>query len=38
MTSISVPEPVMSLAIAPKARDSSANFSKAINRRAASCH
>ncbi|PRW60865.1 elongation factor G- mitochondrial isoform A [Chlorella sorokiniana] len=32
MTSISVPEPVMSLAVAPKARDQSANFSKALNR------
>jgi len=32
MTSMSVPEPVMSLAVAPKARDQSANFSKALNR------
>ena len=32
MTSISVPEPVMSLAVAPRARDQSANFSKALNR------
>ena len=32
MTSMSVPEPVMTLAIAPKARDQSANFSKALNR------
>lgn len=32
MTSISVPDPVMSLAVAPKARDQSANFSKALNR------
>ncbi|KAL6771325.1 hypothetical protein ACKKBG_A25895 [Auxenochlorella protothecoides x Auxenochlorella symbiontica] len=32
MTSIRVPEPVMSLAVAPRARDQSANFSKALNR------
>jgi elongation factor G len=32
MTSMAVPEPVMSLAVAPKARDQSANFSKALNR------
>ena len=32
MTSINVPEPVMSLAIQPKTREGSANFSKAINR------
>jgi elongation factor G len=32
MTSMNVPEPVMSLAVAPKARDQSANFSKALNR------
>ena len=32
MTSMAVPEPVMSLAIAPKARDQSANFSKGLNR------
>ena len=32
MTSMTVPEPVMSLAVAPKARDASANFSKALNR------
>lgn len=32
MTSIAVPEPVMSLAVAPKARDMSANFSKALAR------
>lgn len=32
MTSMSVPEPVMSLAVAPKSRDQSANFSKALNR------
>jgi hypothetical protein len=29
---MSVPEPVMSLAVAPKARDQSAGFSKALNR------
>ena len=32
MTSITVPEPVMSLAVAPKSRESSAAFSKALNR------
>lgn len=32
MTSMAVPEPVMSLAVAPKARDQSGNFSKALNR------
>ena len=32
MTSIKVPDPVMSLAVAPTARDQSANFSKALNR------
>ena len=32
MTSMTIPEPVMSLAVAPKARDQSANFSKALNR------
>ncbi|KAL4537141.1 hypothetical protein Ndes2526B_g04948 [Nannochloris sp. 'desiccata'] len=32
MSSMTVPEPVMSLAVAPKARDQSANFSKALNR------
>ena len=32
MTSMSVPEPVMSLAIAPKARDQASNFSKGLNR------
>ena len=32
MTSINVPEPVMSLAIQPRTREGSANFSKAINR------
>eukprot|EP00891_Asterochloris_glomerata_P009894 jgi/Astpho2/9894/Aster-06607 len=32
MTSMTVPEPVMSLAVAPKTRDASANFSKALNR------
>ena len=32
MTSMAVPEPVMSLAVAPRARDQSANFSKALNR------
>lgn len=32
MTSITVPEPVMSLAVAPKAREMSANFSKALSR------
>lgn len=32
MTSMNVPEPVMSLAITPSSRDSTANFSKALNR------
>lgn len=32
MTSMAVPEPVMSLAVAPAARDQSGNFSKALNR------
>lgn len=32
MTSMNVPEPVMSLAIMPKARDASGNFSKALTR------
>ncbi|KAK9817030.1 hypothetical protein WJX72_008654 [[Myrmecia] bisecta] len=32
LTSINVPEPVMSLAIMPKTRESTANFSKALNR------
>ena len=32
MLPMSVPEPVMSLAILPKTRESSANFSKALNR------
>ena len=32
MLPMNVPEPVMSLAIMPKTRDSSANFSKALNR------
>ena len=32
MTSMNVPDPVMSLAVAPQARDQSANFSKALNR------
>ena len=32
MTSMTVPEPVMSLAVAPKSREASANFSKALNR------
>lgn len=32
MTSITVPEPVMSLAIAPKSREASGAFSKALNR------
>ncbi len=32
MTSIMVPEPVMSLAITPKSREASAAFSKALNR------
>ncbi|KAA6422310.1 MAG: elongation factor mitochondrial-like [Trebouxia sp. A1-2] len=32
MTSITVPEPVMSLAVAPKNRESSGAFSKALNR------
>ena len=32
MTSMKVPEPVMSLAVAPKSRAESANFSKALSR------
>lgn len=32
MTSMNVPDPVMSLAVSPQARDQSANFSKALNR------
>jgi elongation factor G len=32
MTSMACPEPVMSLAVAPRARDQSAAFSKALNR------
>lgn len=32
MTSMRVPEPVMSLAVAPKSRDAGAAFSKALNR------
>ena len=32
MLPMSVPEPVMSLAIMPKSRDATANFSKALNR------
>lgn len=32
MTSMNVPEPVMSLAITPSNRDATANFSKALNR------
>jgi elongation factor G len=32
MTSMTVPEPVMSLAISPKSRDAGANFSKALSR------
>ncbi|KAI5080805.1 hypothetical protein GOP47_0003988 [Adiantum capillus-veneris] len=32
MTSMNVPEPVMSLAITPASRDATANFSKALNR------
>ncbi|KAL8505357.1 hypothetical protein ACS0TY_016555 [Phlomoides rotata] len=32
MTSMSVPEPVMSLAISPVSKDSGGNFSKALNR------
>ncbi|KDD76285.1 GTP-binding elongation factor EF-Tu/EF-1A [Helicosporidium sp. ATCC 50920] len=32
MTSITVPEPVMSLAVSPKSREQSANFSKALHR------
>ena len=32
MTSITVPEPVMSLAIQPKSREASGAFSKALNR------
>lgn len=32
MTSMRVPEPVMSLAVTPKSRDATANFSKALNR------
>lgn len=32
MVSMNVPEPVMSLAVMPKARDATGNFSKALNR------
>lgn len=32
MTSMNVPEPVMSLAIMPKSREASAQFSRALNR------
>jgi elongation factor G len=32
MVSMNVPEPVMSLAVMPKARDGSGNLSKALNR------
>ena len=32
MTSMNVPEPVMSLAVTPKSRDATANFSRALNR------
>lgn len=32
MMPMTVPEPVMSLAVMPKTRESSANFSKALNR------
>lgn len=32
MTSMTVPEPVMSLAVSPKSRDSGVAFSKALNR------
>ena len=32
MLPMNVPEPVMSLAIMPKTRDASTNFSKALNR------
>ena len=32
MTSMNIPDPVMSLAVAPQARDQSSNFSKALNR------
>ena len=32
MTSMNVPEPVMSLAVMPKSRDSTGNFSKALSR------
>ena len=32
MTSMNVPDPVMSLAVSPKSRDSTANFSRALNR------
>ena len=32
MTTMNVPDPVMSLAVSPKSRDQSSNFSKALNR------
>lgn len=32
MTSMNIPEPVMSLAIMPKTREASGNFSKALSR------
>ena len=32
MTSMNVPEPVMSLAVMPKTRDGTAQFSRALNR------
>jgi len=32
LVSMNVPEPVMSLAVMPKSRDGSGNFSKALNR------
>lgn len=32
MVSMNVPEPVMSLAVMPKSRDGTGNFSKALNR------
>jgi elongation factor G len=32
MTSMNIPDPVMSLAVAPQAREQSSNFSKALNR------
>ena len=32
MTSMNVPDPVMSLAVTPQSRDATANFSRALNR------